>query len=200
LFEYWLGDDAGIPLYEPVISALSQLKNHDCGLTIMHGNRDFLLGDQFAHETSANLFIDDALEITQNNHNALLMHGDTLCTDDVEYLQFRSLVRNADWQSSFLSLSIHDRLKKAEELRRASKQANAEKQTAIMDVNADTVLATVQAYPQHVLIHGHTHRPAVHPLTVCNTNTSRYVLGDWRGDSAQYLVWNAEGLELKEYR
>lgn len=198
LFEYWLGDDAGIPAYLPFIQALAALKDHDCAVTVMLGNRDFLLGDEFAAAARVNLVKDDELTVSLGGSNALLMHGDTLCTDDVDYQRFRTMVREVAWQQAFVTKSIEARVAQAEALRAASANASANKLSSIMDVNATTVSARINQSQCPVLIHGHTHRPAVHNVTQCNAR--RYVVGDWHKDHAQFVQWTPDGLELLEFR
>lgn len=197
LFEYWLGDDAGIPAHARFIDALAQLSQNGCGLTVMLGNRDFLLGEDFAKATHANLVTKDELLIKLGDSHAVLMHGDTLCTDDTDYQKFRSVVRQAAWQQNFLSQSIEERVRLAQALRTASIEANADKQSQIMDVNAVAVSECVQTTHCSVLIHGHTHRPATHPLPA--VEATRYVLGDWHPSHAKYLHWSETGFELAEF-
>jgi UDP-2,3-diacylglucosamine hydrolase len=163
----------------------------------MLGNRDFLLGEDFAKSTNANLVTKDELFVKLGDSHAVLMHGDTLCTDDTEYQKFRSLVRQPAWQQNFLSHSIEERVQQAQALRKASIEANANKQSEIMDVNAQAVRACVQRTQCSVLIHGHTHRPATHPLPALEA--SRYVVGDWHPSHAKYLHWSETGFELAEF-
>lgn len=196
LFEYWIGDDAGLTLYQPVIRALESLSVAGCALTVFLGNRDFLLGPAFADATGARLVTEDEQLVTLDNQQILLMHGDTLCTDDQDYQQFRKLVRDPSWQQSFLSLSVNERLQKAQELRTKSKMAGASKSTSIMDVNEIDVQARLAANACKTLIHGHTHRPFFH-----HTPTSqRFVVGDWQTDHADYVLYDGEKLCLKTFR
>lgn len=197
LFEYWLGDDVGIPANARFIDALAQLSQYGCGLTVMLGNRDFLLGAEFAKAAGANLLTEDELLVQLGDSQAVLMHGDTLCTDDTDYQKFRSLVRQPAWQENFLSQSIDERVRQAQALRKASIDANAHKQSAIMDVNPDAVSNCVQRTQCSALIHGHTHRPATHNLPALDA--TRYVLGDWHPTHAKYLRWSATGFEMAEF-
>lgn len=197
LFEYWLGDDAGVPVHAGFIDALSQLGQHGCGLTIMLGNRDFLLGERFAEACGATLVSDDKLLVQFGDTQAVLMHGDTLCTDDTDYQKFRALVRQPEWQEAFLAHSIEERVRQAQALRKASIDANAHKQTQIMDVNTNAVNQCIADARCSVLIHGHTHRPAIHELPA--VNATRYVVGDWHPSSAKYLRWSVTGFELAEF-
>lgn len=197
LFEYWLGDDAGIPAHAPLLSALAKLEHHSCGLTVMLGNRDFLLGEQFARTTGAHLVTADELPIQLGDNDAVLMHGDTLCTDDIDYQRFRKRVRQVAWQQDFLSHSMDERVQQAQTLRKASIDANAHKQAQIMDVNADAVSQCVNSSGCSVLIHGHTHRPAIHDLP--ELAATRFVVGDWHSTHAKYLRWSAAGFDLAEF-
>ncbi|MFT4729241.1 MAG: UDP-2,3-diacylglucosamine hydrolase [Granulosicoccus sp.] len=197
LFEYWLGDDAGIPAHAPFIEALAQLSQYGCGLTVMLGNRDFLLGEDFAKATGATLITEDELLVQLGDSQAVLMHGDTLCTDDIDYQKFRSLVRQPTWQDNFLGQTIDARVEQAQALRKASIDANAHKQSQIMDVNADAVSRCIQEAQCLVLIHGHTHRPAIHNLPALEA--TRYVVGDWHPTHAKYIRWSATGFEMAEF-
>ena len=196
LFEYWIGDDNGLSLYAPFIQALRDLTNTGCDITIMHGNRDFLLGDLFAEQTGTTLIKDDELTIHLNDEPVLLMHGDTLCTADNDYQRFRTMVRDPQWQSNFLSLSIDERAQQAQQMRAASKDASAAKNSAIMDVNLEMVIQRMHATQCQTLIHGHTHRPAVHELA----NTHRWVVGDWHPSHARYVRFDGEQLTLQDFR
>jgi UDP-2,3-diacylglucosamine hydrolase len=195
LFEYWLGDDGGLSLYAPFIQALRELSNTGCAITLMHGNRDFLLGDSFAEQTGTTLVKGDELIIHLNDEPVLLMHGDTLCTDDKNYQRFRTLVRDPQWQSDFLSLSIDERTQQAQQMRTASKGATAGKPSAIMDVNLEMVARRMDTNQCQTLIHGHTHRPAVHELA----NAQRWVVGDWHPGHARYVRFDGEQLALKDF-
>lgn len=177
LFEYWVGDDSGIPMYASFIAALKDLQLSGCAITLMHGNRDFLLGDAFAENTGASLIRDDACTIQLGGKNVSLMHGDTLCTDDLDYQHFRSKIRQPQWQAQFLAKSIDDRHEQAQALRAASADASAAKRASIMDVNEPAVTKHMQANNCQTLIHGHTHRPACH--TSPSSNATRWVVGDW---------------------
>ena len=196
LFEYWLGDDAGIALYTPILNALRQVSDSGCPVSVMLGNRDFLLGEAFARYIGATLVSDDELLITIDQQPVLLMHGDTLCTDDTDYQRFRKNLRSPSWQKQFLAKAIDERRHQAEALRSASHEASSLKSMATMDVNTDTVLQRMQWQQVETLIHGHTHRPAVHRLEHGN----RWVVGDWHNDHAQYVQWADGELKLMTYR
>ena len=195
LFEYWLGDDTlDAPLHRRIAAALSNLADTGTAVYFMHGNRDFLIAEQFARSCQGQLLDDPAL-VDLYGTPTLLMHGDTLCTDDVEYLNFREQVRNPDWQKQFLAQSLQTRLALAEQARHRSESAKQEKTSAIMDVNDDTVAATLRRYDYPRLIHGHTHRPARHLITLDQHMCERWVLPDWYNGGG-YLQCNTQGCEL----
>lgn len=198
LFEYWLGDDVDLPLYSPLLGEFRKLSDSGCAITVMLGNRDFLLGDAFAEAAGASLIRDDEIIVTLGDTPVLLMHGDTLCTDDLDYQRFRRNLREPRWQQQFLAKSVDERRDHAEALRAASYDASVSKSADIMDVNADAVTQRMQANGCHTLIHGHTHRPAVHRNA--STNDTRLVVGDWHSDHAQYAQWDGQEFSLHIFR
>lgn len=175
LFEAWIGDDFITPDLQPVVSALKELTDNGTELFFQHGNRDFLVGERFSELTGAQILPDSHL-LDLPSGKALLMHGDQLCTDDVEYQQLRIMLRNPAWQKDVLTKSVEERLMMAQQLRESSKASNTEKTQEIMDVNQDTVSTVINDAGVATLIHGHTHRPAIHPL---DGDKRRIVLGDW---------------------
>ena len=189
--EYWLGDDDRAEGLKTAFSAFDQLKEAGTNVFMMHGNRDFLIGDDLAARCHFQL-IEDPLPIQIQNHPALLMHGDTLCTDDVDYQKFRTMVRNTDWQNDFLSKPLQEREQIALSLREQSKQATADKSPDSMDVNQDAVVETIRHHGISTLIHGHTHRPAIHEFEVDGNPVKRIVLGDWY-ETGSYLRISEEG-------
>ena len=195
LFEAWLGDDLVLPEYQPALDALRQLTARDVPVYVMHGNRDFLLGQQFAAATGCTL-IDDPTVIDLYGTPTLLMHGDLLCSDDVAYLQLRKELRNEKWIKQFLSLPAQERIAFAQKLRQQSKEETSYKAEAMMDANSDTVSDYMKQYGVTRLIHGHTHRPEVHEH---DGDKKRYVLGDWHGDHAVTLMCDANGCRLERY-
>ncbi len=183
LFEAWLGDDADDALAQSVRAALSRLRAGGVPVYAMRGNRDFLFGPRFAAESGATLLPDPCV-VRLYGEPTLLMHGDLLCSDDRDYLAFRAQVRNPAWQQDFLSRPLAERLAFAERARAASSERQAGLRDegaleAITDANADTVAATMARYGVRRLIHGHTHRPAIHSLRVNGATAQRIVLGDW---------------------
>ncbi len=191
LFEYWIGDDvAAQPEYRPLIDGLRELTAAGVPVYVMHGNRDFLLGSGFAQQTGCRL-IPDPTVISLYGEGVLLMHGDTLCTDDVAYLKFREMVRNPDWVKMFLGKTIAERVAIVRDYREISKTATAAKKPEIMDVNPVAVEAALRRHGVRHLIHGHTHRPAQHVLALDGRSVRRTVLGDWY-DQGSVLVCDAQ--------
>ena len=183
LFEVWIGDDAQTPLAREIAISLAEFSKAGSDVFLMHGNRDFLIGESFAQQCDMSL-IPDPFELTAGNFRALLLHGDTLCTDDIDYQLFRTMVRNPDWQAEFLAKTVDERIAYAREARRQSQLATGQKTTEIMDVNADAVQKLFTESKHLTLIHGHTHRPAMHVVSSASTNSAaiehkRIVLGDW---------------------
>ena len=194
LFEVWLGDDDPAPAFQPVFDALKTFSAHG-KLYFMHGNRDFLIGPGLA-ETLNGSILQDPTIIQLGDNQVALMHGDLLCTDDVDYQNFRQLVRNPQWQHDFLAKPLQERHSIAAGLREKSHLAMQEKQHEIMDVNLSTVEQTMRDLDVDVLIHGHTHRPAMHHL---EGNKKRYVLGDWN-PGPSYLSWSNDQFKLIDSR
>ena len=173
LFEYWVGDDDPMDGLEEVRDAITDL-GEKINIWYMHGNRDFLVSKSICTDLKINL-LDDPTVIEIGNVKMLLLHGDTLCTDDHEYQNFRSMVRSNIWQKEMLSKSLEERLAIANNLREKSIEANKLKGEEIMDVNNAEVVNIIEKYRPDVIIHGHTHRPNIHR----HNEVIRYVLGDW---------------------
>lgn len=195
LFEAWLGDDLVLPEYQPALDALQQLTDSGVPVYVMHGNRDFLLGEKFATATGCKL-IGDPTVIDLYGTPTLLMHGDLLCSDDLAYQQLRKQLRNEQWINQFLTFTPQERIAFAQKLRQQSKAETSYKSEAIMDVNAAAVSDYMKQYAVTRLVHGHTHRPALHEH---GDGSERYVLGDWHGDHAMVLVCNKTGCKLERY-
>ena len=200
-FEVWIGDDCITDFQKEIIDALKAL-SQSCDLFFMHGNRDFLIGDHFANLAGACLLNDPSV-ITLNGTPTLLSHGDALCLDDQAYQQFRAMVRNPDWQQEFLAKPLEERLAIARQLRDKSREETAEKSDEITDVSPGEVIRTMTAHGCPRMIHGHTHRPACHSLTLTNADGAhvpgeRMVLGDW-GDTGWFIQADSQGIELKEF-
>ncbi|WP_428035711.1 UDP-2,3-diacylglucosamine diphosphatase [Amphritea sp.] len=194
LFEAWIGDDFIPDDLQPVVTELSTLSQSGCKLFFQHGNRDFLIGSSFAELTGVQI-LGDSEVVQLASGPALLMHGDQLCTDDHAYQALRQQLRNPQWQQAVLTKSVEERLEMARQLRMASETQTAGKSTEIMDVNQQAVLAAMAGSNCNLLIHGHTHRPAVHLL---EGGKRRIVLGDW-DKSGWYLEASEQGEQLIQF-
>ncbi|MDC0225226.1 UDP-2,3-diacylglucosamine diphosphatase [Gammaproteobacteria bacterium] len=197
LFESWIGDDNVSELSQYISDRLLMLSERDISVAIMHGNRDFLIGEDFCKTSSIEL-INDPRIIEIDTKKIMLTHGDELCTDDKEYQAFRSVVRNPLWQKDFLNFPISKREKIAGEAKDASKDSKENKAMEIMDVNTDAVLKAFNDHDIEIMIHGHTHRPNIHKVLNEGKNLTRYVLGDWSKNSAIILKWNEAEVELMD--
>ena len=195
LFEAWLGDDMILPEYAEAIAAMKALSDSGVPVFIMHGNRDFLLGEKFT-EMSGTTLLEDPTTLDLYGKPTLLLHGDTLCTDDVEYQKFRAMVRNPAWQQQMLSLSREERLKLAREYREMSQAETGNKAEDIMDVNQQTLEQVMQEQDVYHMIHGHTHRPAIHNFEINSQPAQRIVLGDWY-EQGSVLKCDKNGCELQ---
>lgn len=193
LFEYWVGDDSieHHPLIN-VLDALRTLSSQGVNVYLIHGNRDFLLGEQFARYSGIQLLSDPTL-VNIYQKRILLCHGDTLCTDDYQYQQFRTTVRSESWIAQFLAQPLATRVAQVEALRQQSELAKSSKEMSIMDVNNHAVLSLIKdfEYPD-ILIHGHTHRPNKHEHEVDGHRCERWVLGDWY-EQASCLMLSLDG-------
>jgi UDP-2,3-diacylglucosamine hydrolase len=179
LFEYWIGDDACAEAeYGPIVEGLRALTESGVPVHVMHGNRDFLLGEEFARQTGSRLLADPTV-VDLHGIPTLLMHGDSLCTDDVEYQRFRAYVRSPAMIQAFLAKPLLERDAIVRGYREMSKTATSSKMAEIMDVNAGAVDTALRNHGVPRLIHGHTHRPATHDLSVDGKRAQRIVLGDW---------------------
>ncbi|GHD46483.1 UDP-2,3-diacylglucosamine hydrolase [Marinobacter persicus] len=177
-FEAWIGDDERTPLQEQVASALKAVCDRGTEIFLMHGNRDFLIGEDYCQRAGATL-LDDPTVIDLYGTPTLLMHGDSLCTADEEYQKFRANMRNPQMQKMMLARPLEDRQKMARQLRDMSMAKNQGKAEAIMDVTPEEVVREMEAHGVQRMIHGHTHRPAIHDLTANGQPAKRIVLGDW---------------------
>lgn len=178
LVEYWIGDDDKAAGLAAAFDAMKQQADKGLNIYLMHGNRDFLMGEALALRTGSRLIHEPYLAHFDDTP-VLLLHGDILCTDDIRYQELRNMLRNPAWQADFLSKPIGEREQMALALRQQSKEETQLKSTDIMDVNADAVS---QAFIEHnvaLMIHGHTHRPDVHDLEINSEKATRIVLGDW---------------------
>jgi UDP-2,3-diacylglucosamine hydrolase len=197
LFEAWIGDDDPDPDKRRVIHGLRAVTAGGVKTFLIHGNRDFLIGNRFCRETGIELLTDGTV-INLYGRNVLLMHGDLLCIDDHAYQRLRRIVRNPLVQFVLRRLTLRQRLNLAERMRAGSKEHIASMDIAapqIMDVNQDEVLRTLARFKVDCVIHGHTHRPAVHEMQIDGHAAVRIVLGDWY-EQGSVLRWNERGFEL----
>lgn len=193
LFEFWIGDDALSPTANHVAKALGNLGAKGVKCYFMHGNRDFLVGGTYAALAGMEL-LPEELVIDLYGTPTLLLHGDSLCTDDVEYQALRRQVRNPDWQAGVLALSIEERLQMATQAREASKQHTRTASMEIMDVNQQAVEEAFDRHGAPRMIHGHTHRPARHTVDRGDQTMERIVLSDWY-DHGSFLRVSEDGIE-----
>jgi UDP-2,3-diacylglucosamine hydrolase len=193
LFEFWIGDDVLSETARQVAAELKSLRDTGVPVYFLHGNRDFLLGESYARLAGMEL-LPELLTIDLYGQPTLLLHGDTLCTDDAEYQAFRLQARNPAFQAMFLNQSVDQRLAMANSARDASKQHTGNTDMAIMDVNAKAVAQAFEKADTLRMIHGHTHRPAIHQHELNDaTVAERIVLSDWY-KSGSYLQVTPKGV------
>lgn len=195
LFESWIGDDDPQPDKASVATALKSFGAAGIPCYFICGNRDFLVGREFAESAGLTL-LDDEVLIDIDSRPVLLMHGDSLCTDDHEYQAFRKMVRDDQWQRQFLSLPLEQRLAMATEARQRSMAHNANAPDEIMDVNQDAVEQALRRHNVTTMLHGHTHRPYVHEFLLDGKSASRIVLGDWY-EQGSVVCWDGNGPRLE---
>lgn len=196
-FEVWIGDDEASPLQVYIADQLRQLTEHGVQIFIMHGNRDFLLGQQFAQAAGCQL-IPDPCVINLYGVSTLLMHGDSLCIADKKYKLFRGLVRQAWLQKLFLALPIKLREKIAQRMRQASSSHTRDLDAYVMDSDITAIIKAMQQYKVKLLIHGHTHRPSLH-LFQTETWLEQIVLSDWHTNQGNVLVCHPDGRRILQY-
>jgi UDP-2,3-diacylglucosamine hydrolase len=192
LFEVWLGDDDDTPPVPSILKSLADLKEAEVPLYIMRGNRDFLMGTAFEEKTGCTL-LPDVHVIDLYGSKTLLLHGDTLCTKDVAYQAFRKTVRRLEWQAQALAAPLATRRAMAKQLRQESVVAMRGKTPLIMDVDQEAVQSIMRQHGVYRLIHGHTHRPAVHRFMLDGRPAERIVLGDWYEEDS-VLVCDRQGI------
>ncbi len=198
IFEYWLGDDVSLSRYTEVCDALRSLCDRGIRLYFMRGNRDFLVDAEFSRTTGCKL-LNDPQVIELNGEKALLSHGDMFCTDDVEHQKFRELVSQEAVRNRLLSLPAAQREQMALQIRGMSpaQQGAGAKSMEIMDVNQQSVERSMREYDVHLLIHGHTHRCAMHEFQLDGQMARRIVLSDWHEDRGNLLIADADGLRFQ---
>lgn len=198
LFEYWAGDDdAADPFNASICHALKRLAENGTRIFFIPGNRDFLAGPGFAESSGATV-LDEPCLTTILGQPTLLLHGDILCSEDVEYARFRNEVRDPSWRASFLALPLAERRIRIGDLRRRSEREKQTKPAAIMDVNDGTVADLLRAHGYPRLIHGHTHRMKFHVHVVDGHRCERWVLGDWEGNG-NYLACDSAGTQFHTF-
>ena len=180
-FESWIGDDdLEDPFNAVVAGLLGEISRRGVPVYLMHGNRDFLIGERFCAATGAKLLADPSVHEIQGVRT-LLMHGDTLCTDDLDYQNWRRIARSEAWQREFLSKPLAERRRAIVGMREKSKEVVQGKPAEIMDVNDAAVAQAMRTHAVTRLVHGHTHRPGRHALTIDGQPAQRWVLPDWYG-------------------
>lgn len=187
LFEAWVGDDDDSDFVADIAQALVKLSNTGTLIYYIHGNRDFLIGARFAKKSHM-ILLPEVTLIDLYGQPVVIMHGDTLCTRDIAYQKFRKKSRTWWWQGIIKSLPLKMRKKIAADYRKKSAAATAVKSQEIMDVTPEEVVICLTDYKSQLLIHGHTHRPAVHELMANNKGAQRIVLGDWYEQGAWLKV------------
>ena len=192
LFDYWVGDDdLDNPLHQSILPALRDLTDTGAKLSMMRGNRDFLISKRLSELTDAHI-LPDPYVIDLHGQRTLLSHGDQWCTDDEEYQAIRSMVITDQWVDDFLKLPISERHDRAKGYRQKSNVAKQAKDAEIMDVSVKTVEDAFKAYNCHRIIHGHTHRHAHHQHLIDARIHERFVLADWN-DQGQALIFKNTG-------
>ncbi|MGB2903453.1 MAG: UDP-2,3-diacylglucosamine diphosphatase [Candidatus Dechloromonas phosphoritropha] len=195
LFEAWIGDDdSGDPFNAQVIAALHAASDAGLRISVMHGNRDFLLDDGFATATGARLLGDPHL-LTTAEWQFILSHGDALCLDDATYMAFRAQVRNPAWQAALLTKPLGERRVIGAHMREVSESSQRDKDSPYTDLQAAATDDFLRDHGYVTFIHGHTHQPAKHDHIVDGIHVERWVLADWHEDRGECLVWDGEALK-----
>jgi len=195
LFEAWLGDDDPNPYYAGIKQSIVAFTRTGIPSYFMHGNRDFMIGSDFAAETGLQLLADPVV-VDLYGQPVLLSHGDALCTDDEQYQHVRAMTRNPDWQAMMRAKSIEERIAFAVQARKDSMARGESLTDEIMDVNQGAVEAALREHGVDTMLHGHTHRPAVHDFDLDGHPATRIVLGDWY-EQGSLVRWDADGPRLE---
>lgn len=191
LFDFWIGDDDPNEHHAWIKQGLRKLTKKDVPVFFMHGNRDFVIGDGFAIDTAITLLADPHIaEI--HGERVLLSHGDIYCTDDVEYQAVRKMTRDPKWQAMMLTKSLEERMAFGEQARAESMARGGNINEDITDVNQEAIESAFREADVSLMLHGHTHRPAVHDLTIDGQPAKRIVLGDWF-EHGSVVRWDADG-------
>lgn len=203
LFDVWPGDDCldadAEGYHRTIVDALRGLADAGVELSVMHGNRDFLLGDEFARRSGAKLLADPYV-LSLPGWQFVLSHGDLLCTDDDDYQAFRRQVRDPAWRVDFLDKPLAERQAIAGALRQQSERSKREKEQRLMDLNPGDTDDFLRHHGYATFIHGHTHRPATHDHLVDGIHVERWVLADWREDRGEFLSWDGSQLARQTLR
>jgi len=194
LFDVWVGDDDSTPPNESIKEALAKLTQQGVLVHFLAGNRDFLIGEAFFNTTQVSCLEDETV-IDLFGVKTLLMHGDLLCTDDVQYQQIRQVTRSPAWREETLSKPLEERLALGQHYRQESHLNKKGKSTSIMDVNETAVVKLLEKHDVQRLIHGHTHRPNIHTHTANSQTAKRFVLADW-DTQGSVLDWSEDGYEI----
>ena len=194
LFESWVGDDDPNVHYAAIKSELQEVVKAGVPVFFMHGNRDFMIGDRFSMETGVQL-LPDPIVVGLYGDDVLLSHGDAYCTDDVKYQSIRTMTRDPDWQSMMLRKPLAERQAFAAQAREDSKAHGESLQEEISDVNDAAIEGAFRSHNVRLMLHGHTHRPAVHEHSIDGESVKRIVLGDWF-EQASFVRWDDNGPEL----
>jgi UDP-2,3-diacylglucosamine hydrolase len=202
LFEAWVGDDDINEAGDQIAGALQALSQQGTRIYLMHGNRDFLLGPDYAARCGGEL-IQEPLVVDLYGQSVVLLHGDSLCTRDTAYMSYRAQVRDPAWQKTFLQRPLLERHMVAQQIRQQSKDANSHKASDIMDVTHQEVIDLLTKLQVNLMIHGHTHRPGIHTIRLTEPingkhEAVRIVLGSW-DSKAWMLEFSADGYDLKHF-
>lgn len=194
LFETWIGDDdIASPDHAAIVAALRAASDAGLAISIMHGNRDFLLGDAFAAAAGVRL-ISEPYILSTAEWQFVLAHGDALCLDDAEYMRFRAEVRTKAWHSAFLARPLAERRAIADGMRAASESSQRARDTIYTDLQPAATEDFLRAHGYATFIHGHTHQPATHHHIVDGIHVERWVLADWHEERGECLIWDGEAL------
>jgi UDP-2,3-diacylglucosamine hydrolase len=196
LFDVWVGDDNNSSPIKQIKTKLKQLTDSGTQVFLQQGNRDFLLGQQFCKETGI-ILLDDYAVTDLNGDKTLLTHGDLLCSDDIAYQEFRKKSHTVEWKQNVLSKPLFIRILVARWYRFRSYFHKRKKSQDIMDVNQQTVVNIMKEHDCLRLIHGHTHRPAIHNFEINGKTAQRFVLAEWKKEGVEILRWNSEGYKLE---
>ncbi len=196
LFDVWVGDDNNSSPIKQIKTKLKQLTDSGTQVFLQQGNRDFLLGQQFCKETGI-ILLDDYAVTDLNGDKTLLTHGDLLCSDDIAYQEFRKKSHTVEWKQNVLSKPLFIRILVARWYRFRSYFHKRKKSQDIMDVNQQTVVNIMKEHDCLRLIHGHTHRPAIHNFEINGKTAQRFVLAEWKKEGVEILRWDSEGYKLE---